>query len=102
MLTGGLCMRCALKWCHQSSTSPVVGQMDEWSDASKRSRSYRKSATISYFDEHYWCAECGDPAVFSAVDQKYTFEVKKRYFLQRRTLCNPCWNKHRRKPTEGD
>lgn len=90
-LTGGLCFFCFKKWRHHSTATPVIGNMDEWSDASKRSRSYEKGAQVAYFDEYYWCDSCKKPCVFSATDQKHVYEVKKRYFLQRRKLCDACW-----------
>jgi hypothetical protein len=99
--TRGHCLACALRRRHQSSRPGAVGCMDDWSEASRRSRSYAPGATVSYFDEYYWCSNCGAPSVFTAVDQKHAFEVEKRYFLQRRTLCDPCWRQRRDAPRAG-
>jgi hypothetical protein len=46
-----------------------------------------------YRDIEYWCWHCRKMAVFTARDQKYAYEVKKRYFWQRRSLCGECWSK---------
>jgi hypothetical protein len=97
----GQCMACAMRRRHCASRPGAVGCMDDWSDANRRSRSYEPGATVSYFDEYYWCSHCGAPCVFTAVDQKHAFEVEKRYFLQRRTLCDACWQTRRDAPRGG-
>jgi hypothetical protein len=60
-----------------------------WSERSQLSLSahYVKE----YTDHHYVCWRCKRKAVFSAADQKHTFEVKKAPIDQRRTLCTECW-----------
>lgn len=64
---------------------------EKWSDESKRSLSYVLFAPEGYADRNYRCYRCGKSAVFSAADQKYTYEVKKAYIHQRRKLCPDCW-----------
>jgi hypothetical protein len=46
-----------------------------------------------YRDEEYRCWQCRKTAIFTARDQKYAYEVKKRYFWQRRRLCGECWSR---------
>ena len=43
-----------------------------------------------YTDYVYDCWRCKRKALFSAADQKYTFEVEKAPIDQRRTLCTEC------------
>jgi hypothetical protein len=47
--------------------------------------------TNEYKDIHYKCWHCQADAVFTAADQKYTYEEKKAPIDQRRILCEPCW-----------
>jgi Probable zinc-ribbon domain len=61
----------------------------QWSEGSQRSVSF--GWTKEYHDIKYSCWRCQRGAVFSAEDQKYTFEVKKAPIDQRRTLCPDCW-----------
>lgn len=44
-----------------------------------------------YTDKHYACWSCRVPCVFSAADQKYSYEVKKNHIDQSRNLCETCW-----------
>lgn len=60
-----------------------------WSEQSRRSVSF--GWTKEYRDIKYQCWRCSAPAVFTAQDQKYTFEVKKAPIDQRRILCIDCW-----------
>jgi hypothetical protein len=62
---------------------------ERWSEESKRSYAYHYQAT-SYEDIHYECSKCGTPSVFTAQEQKISFEEKKNYIWQRRTLCPQC------------
>lgn len=90
-LIGGLCIRCRLKWRHSSANRRLLVNQEGWSEASKRSRSYEPNIEMFYFDEYYWCENCGAPSVFTAAQQKHEFEVKKKYIHRRRKLCDPCW-----------
>jgi hypothetical protein len=49
--------------------------------------------TTEYTPIHYSCWRCKSPAVFSAEDQRYTYEVKKASINQQRVLCRPCWDR---------
>jgi hypothetical protein len=89
--TDGLCLLCRAKIRHASSTKTMPADQEQWSEASKRSRSYVKGADCVYRDEYYWCANCGKPCVFTAADQKQAYEVEKRYIFQQRKLCNLCY-----------
>jgi hypothetical protein len=60
-----------------------------WSKQSKQSYSYYD--TKEYEDIEYVCWRCKKPDVFTAEDQKHSYEVKKNYFWQRRILCRSCW-----------
>lgn len=62
-----------------------------WSDKSQRSVS--AGWTTEYRDIPYRCWRCKASAIFSAQDQKYTFEVKKAPIDQHRNLCEECWRK---------
>lgn len=62
-----------------------------WSEQSQRSVS--ASWTTEYRDIPYKCWRCGAASVFTALDQKYTFEVKKAPIDQRRALCEACWRR---------
>jgi hypothetical protein len=73
----------------QLSTAPADPQL--WSAQSQRSVS--AAWTKDYRDIEYKCCRCGAPSVFTAQDQKYTFEVKKAPIDQRRTLCENCWRR---------
>jgi Probable zinc-ribbon domain len=61
----------------------------QWSESSKRSFVYHCAGTV-YEDINYTCRRCEAKAVFTAEQQKVSFEVKKNYVWQRRTLCAPC------------
>jgi len=68
----------------------VKADPKKWSEKSKQSdASYY---TYEYTDIKYFCRRCGKPDIFSANDQKESYEVKKKYFWQRRILCQNCWN----------
>jgi hypothetical protein len=68
---------------------PVPADTSKWSEKSQRSYSF--GFVKEYRDITYKCYRCKQSAVFSAVDQKYTFEVKKAPIDQRRHLCETCW-----------
>lgn len=87
----GQCVLCSLKLRHQSTERTVPANPIEWSDSSKRSRGFTEEAGQSYANEYYWCRKCGAPAVFTAEQQRETYEVSKKPIYQRRVLCDPCW-----------
>jgi len=67
----------------------VAADPRQWSEKSQRSVSaaWKKE----YVDIPYSCWRCKKAAVFSAEDQKYSFEIKKNQIDQRRVLCPDCW-----------
>ena len=73
----------------QLITAPADPRL--WSEQSQRSVSV--GWTTEYRDIEYACWRCKATAVFTAQDQKYTFEVKKAPIDQRRTLCESCWRR---------
>lgn len=67
----------------------VKADPSQWSKESRQS--YAADYTKEYEDIEYFCWRCGTRDVFSADDQKHSYEVKKNYFWQRRILCRSCW-----------
>ena len=67
----------------------VKADPNKWSRQSRQS--FGAYLTKEYVDIPYFCWRCGKPDVFTAEDQKHSFEVKKNYFWQRRLLCQSCW-----------
>lgn len=78
------------------SKSPASGTVaadpEQWSEQSRQTVAYLCNFIHEYTDRPYACRRCGESCVFTAVDQKYTFEVKKASIDQRRKLCAPCWS----------
>lgn len=75
----------------ESKSSGVVpAEPLQWSEASQRSISFHY--TKEYRDIEYACWRCKSKAVFSAADQKYTYEVRKAPIDQQRILCQYCWH----------
>jgi Probable zinc-ribbon domain len=68
----------------------VASDPEQWSEKSKNSVAYHFKE--DYSDIEYLCWRCKAPSVFTAEDQKYTFEVKKASRDQRRILCASCWS----------
>lgn len=66
----------------------------QWSEKSKRSVAFE--FVHEYKDIPYTCWHCRKKAVFTALDQRYTFEVKKASIDQRRVLCVDCWREANR------
>jgi hypothetical protein len=67
---------------------------NQWSEQSKRSAAYHFK--YRYVDAPYKCWRCGAACLFTAQDQKYTFEVKKASIHRRRTFCSACWSESHR------
>ena len=61
----------------------------QWSEESKRSVAYEFRR--EYKDIPYRCWHCKADCVFTALDQKYTYEVKNASINQGRRLCLECW-----------
>jgi hypothetical protein len=68
----------------------ILMDKEQWSEDSRRSYSYDSSEDY-YEDICYKCYTCGCAAIFTAQDQKETYEIKKRYIWQRRKLCPLCY-----------
>jgi hypothetical protein len=66
---------------------------DNWSADSKRSSTFN-DYPVFYEGLSYSCCKCGCSAVFTAEEQKETFEVKKHYIDQKRDLCGNCYNEY--------
>jgi hypothetical protein len=71
------------------SKSVAPADPSRWSEQSQRSVS--AEWTKEYRDIQYQCWKCKADAVFTAQDQKITFDVKKAPIDQRRILCEDCW-----------
>jgi len=67
---------------------------EKYSEESKRSVGYEYLESF-YSDIEYDCLRCKKREIFSAKDQKYTFEVKKAYMWVQRVLCKVCWKEER-------
>lgn len=70
----------------------VAADPEQWFDQSKQTVSYLMGFMREYVDTPYACWRCGAACIFSAEDQKYTFEVKKATIDQRRKFCAACWS----------
>ena len=81
-----------MKQSHRPTSAPA--DPEQWSDKSKRSVAY--GFIRHYTDRPYKCWRCQAECVFTAQDQKYTYEVKKASIDQRRSLCAPCWSESHR------
>jgi len=68
---------------------------NQWSKSSKRSTIFHIPPS-HYEDISYQCARCGENAVFTAAEQKLTFEGRKAYIWQRRVVCPDCWRERQR------
>ena len=66
---------------------------EEWSEESKRSFRYSAlNSCIDYYsDIEFECIACNKAAVFTAKEQKYSYEVEKNYIWQKRVLCSTCY-----------
>ena len=70
----------------------IAADPNQWSDQSKQSVAFQFNFIREYVDKAYECHRCGTTCVFTAADQKYTFEIKKASIDQRRKLCAACWS----------
>jgi Probable zinc-ribbon domain len=74
--------------------SSIPADPTQWSERSKQSVAF--GFTHEYEDILYKCWHCQADCVFTAQDQKYTFEVKRASIDQRRSLCAECWSESHR------
>jgi hypothetical protein len=81
----------------------IPADPSQWSEQSKQTVSYLFNFIREYTDKPFNCRRCGAACVFSAEDQKYTFEVKKASIDRRRKFCAECWSEsHRLKASLAD
>jgi hypothetical protein len=73
------------------SSAAIPADPTQWSEGSQKTLS--AVFIKEYKDKHYRCWRCRAEAVFSAADQKYTYEVKKANIDQQRILCQACWQR---------
>ena len=66
---------------------------DAWSEDSKESLSYT-FAKKYYENINYLCRKCRKNAIYTAEEQKQTYEVKKCYIEINRVLCLECYKKY--------
>lgn len=75
--------------------SPYLGRIKaeptQWCESSKQSVAFQFNFITYYEAIEYNCRYCGKAAIFSAEEQKYTYEVKKSPIDQRRVLCPVCF-----------
>ena len=62
---------------------------DNYSESSKRSVGFEYLGGF-YASINYRCKKCYQSAIFTAIEQKESFEIKKKYMWQKRLLCNKC------------
>ena len=67
----------------------IPADPEQWSEKSKQSVAY--GFIREYTDRPYQCWHCQAQCIFTAQDQKYTYEVKKASIDQQRRLCQTCW-----------
>jgi len=67
----------------------IPADPQQWSSCSQGS--VAAHFITEYVDESYQCWHCKKTAIFSARDQKLTYEVRKANVNQRRILCTDCW-----------
>jgi putative zinc ribbon protein len=72
----------------KTKVNSVPADPTNWSEQSQRSISFHYIR--EYNDITYNCWRCARSAIFSASDQRYTYEVKKAPIDQRRILCTDC------------
>jgi len=72
----------------------IAANPDQWSEKSKQSVAF--GFRREYRDEPYNCWHCKAASLFTAQEQKYTFEVQKASINQSRILCEVCWQESNR------
>lgn len=71
-------------------SAPVPVDTSQWSQASRRSMTCEPIGD-HYSDRTLSCRNCRNAFVFSAQQQRETYEVRKAYIAQQRCLCPQCW-----------
>jgi hypothetical protein len=75
----------------KQNPSSIPSNPDNWSEKSKQTVTFEFGFRKEYKDISYQCRRCSKPAVFTAADQQFTYEVKKAHIDQNRILCKLCW-----------
>ncbi|MBS9781023.1 MAG: zinc-ribbon domain containing protein [Gammaproteobacteria bacterium] len=66
----------------------ILVNRGNWSEESQRTY----NCLEVYTDRGYRCRYCREKAVFTAKEQQYAYEVKKRHIDQTRVLCPACFH----------
>jgi hypothetical protein len=69
-------------------------EKERYSESSKRSYGWQLRGGY-YADIEYVCRKCKRKSVFSAFEQKKSFENRNEYLDQCRVFCSECWRKGR-------
>jgi len=69
---------------------PVPVNKELWSEESRRGLDYAFAPEF-YEDKPFACRACGSKSVFTAEQQKYTYEVKKAFTWEQHVLCPVCF-----------
>jgi hypothetical protein len=75
----------------EPTPSSVPANPSEWAEGSQRT--VAAHFIHEYKDKQYKCWHCRADSVFTAADQKYTYEVRKADINQQRLLCQTCWRR---------
>jgi hypothetical protein len=78
------------KCAQKDQQNSVAADPEQWSEQSKHSVAYHYKR--DYVDKPFKCWRCSAACTFTALDQKYTFEIKKASIDQRRKFCATCWS----------
>ena len=65
----------------------------QWSQSSQRSSGHYDSRANQYENISYQCVKCELIAIFTAEEQKYSYEVKKQFIRRIPNLCATCQTK---------
>jgi Probable zinc-ribbon domain len=68
----------------------VPVEKELWSEKSRAGLDYTFAHAV-YEDKAFNCRACGAASVFTAEQQKYTYEVKKSYTWEQHVLCPSCF-----------
>jgi hypothetical protein len=69
---------------------------ERYSESSKRSYGYEIINRKNYYsDINYTCSKCKADAVYTALEQKKSYENRKEYICSTRILCGRCWHEKR-------
>jgi Probable zinc-ribbon domain len=75
----------------KAARKPVPVEKNHWSEQSRVGLAYAFAPEF-YEDRPFTCRSCGTKSVFTAEQQKYTYEIKKAYVWEQHVLCQPCFD----------